>query len=448
MAEVGEKSRIAIVGGGLVGALAACFFAKRGHRVVIYEYRSDIRMEKSRGQSINLALSFRGREALKAIGLEDILVNRHGTCMRGRMLHDKDGNLKEVLYDSVRRNCIYSVNRRYLNVVLLDAAEKYPEVQLNFNRKLVDADLENGKMKFLNTNTGTTEDAEADLIIGADGAHSKVRKIMTRRPLFNCAQTYIEHGYVEISVPRKEDNEFAMSGNNLHIWPRGEFMMTSLPNEDRTFTGNLFAPFRVFEKLKTPEALVRFYTEHFPDLLQLIGKEKLVKQFFEKEPQTLISIKCKPYHVGKTAVLVGDAAHAMVPFYAQGMNTGFEDILVLDELMELYDSDFAKVLSKFSELRCDEGHAICDLAMYNYLEMRDLVTRKSFLFRKFLDKILYTLIPNSWIPLYFAVQFTRLSFRECIAHKEWQDKVLRMSVLCLGFLIFAVLAVPLLRNAI
>ncbi|XP_077269446.1 kynurenine 3-monooxygenase cn isoform X3 [Temnothorax americanus] len=370
MTEVGEKSRIAIVGGGLVGALAACFFAKRGYRVVIYEYRSDIRMEKSRGQSINLALSFRGREALKAIGLEDILVNRHGTCMRGRMLHDKDGNLKEVLYDSVRRNCIYSINRRYLNVVLLNAAEKYPEVQLNFNRKLVNADLENGKMKFLNsflvfsTNTGTTEDAEADLIIGADGAHSKVRKIMTRRPLFNCAQTYIEHGYVEISVPRKEDNE------------------------------------------------------------------------------------CKPYHVGKTAVLIGDAAHAMVPFYAQGMNAGFEDILVLDELMELYDSDFAKVLSKFSELRCDEGHAICDLAMYNYLEMRDLVTRKSFLFRKFLDKILYTLIPNSWIPLYFAVQFTRLSFRECIAHKEWQDKVLRMSVLCLGFLIFAVLAVPLLRNAI
>ncbi|XP_018397734.1 PREDICTED: kynurenine 3-monooxygenase [Cyphomyrmex costatus] len=442
-----EGKCIAIIGGGLVGALAACFFAKRGHQVVIYEYRSDIRTEKSHGQSINLALSFRGREALKAIGLENILVKCHGTCMRGRMLHDKDGNLKEVLYDSVKGNCIYSVNRRYLNVVLLNAAEKYPQVQFNFNRKLVEADLEKGKMKFLNINTGATEAVEADLIIGADGAHSTVRKIMARRPLFNCAQTYIEHGYVELSVPCKENNKFAMNGNNLHIWPRGEFMMTSLPNEDHTFTGNLFAPFHVFEKLKTRDSLLSFYIEHFPDLLRLIGEEKLVEQFFKKKPQTLISIKCKPYHVGKTAIIVGDAAHAMVPFYAQGMNTGFEDILVLDELMERYDSNFAKILPKFSELRCDNGHAICDLAMYNYIEMRDLVTKKSFLFRKFVDKILFSLVPNFWIPLYFAVQFTRMSFRECIAHKEWQDKVLRMSLFYLAFLIFAVLAVSFLRNA-
>ncbi|KAL6268533.1 hypothetical protein P5V15_001666 [Pogonomyrmex californicus] len=448
MAEVKKKSRIAIVGGGLVGALAACFFAKRGHQVIIYEYRSDIRMENSHGQSINLALSFRGREALKAVGLEDVLINHHGIRMQGRMLHDKKCNLKEILYDSVKGNCIYSVSRRHLNVILLNAAEEYPEVQLYFNRKLMDADLEKGKMKFLNTNTGMKEDAEADLIIGADGAYSRIRRIMARRPLFNCAQTYIEHGYVELSVPRRKDNEFAMKGNNLHIWPRGEFMMTSLPNEDRTFTGNLFAPFHVLQELKTPEALLNFYIEYFPDFLRLIGKEELVKQFFERKPQTLISIKCKPYHVGKTVVIVGDAAHAMVPFYAQGMNAGFEDVLLLDELMERYDSDFAKVLPKFSEIRCDDGHAICDLAMYNYREMRDLVTRKSFLLRKFLDQVLYTLIPNSWIPLYSAVHFSRMSFRKCITHKEWQDKVLRTSFLCFTLLTFAVLVVPFVRNII
>ncbi|XP_025992074.2 kynurenine 3-monooxygenase [Solenopsis invicta] len=447
MVEVERKSRIVIVGGGLVGGLAACFFAKRGHRVMIYEYRSDVRREKSHGQSINLALSFRGREALKTINLEDTLVKRYGTRMRGRMLHDKNGNLKEVIYDKVKENCIYSINRRYLNMVLLDAAEKYPEVELNFNRKLVDADLEKGKMKFLNTNTGAIEDVKADLIIGADGAHSKVRKIMANRSLFNCSQTYIEHGYVEFSLPRRENGEFAMSRNNLHIWPRGEFMMTSLPNEDGTFTGNLFAPFRVYEKLKTREALLNFCTEHFPDFLRLIGEENLVKQFFENEPQTLISIKCKPYHVGKTAVIVGDAAHAMVPFYGQGMNCGFEDILILDELMERYNSDFAKVLPKFSELRCDNGHAICDLAMYNYLEMRDLVTKRSFLLRKFLDNILFTLFPNFWIPLYFSVQFTRMNYRECIARKEWQDKVLKTSLLCIGFLIFAILAVYFIQKA-
>ncbi|XP_067209598.1 kynurenine 3-monooxygenase isoform X4 [Linepithema humile] len=406
MAEVKGKSRIAVIGGGLVGALAACFLAKRGHRVVIYEYRSDIRLENSLGQSINLALSVRGREALRAIGLEDALVKCHGSRMRGRMLHDKNGNLKEIFYDSVKGNCIYSVSRRHLNVVLLDdrvrvssvrksslpclisndnalcvkpqeftclilpaffirsyvanmisAAEEYPEVQLNFNRKLVDADLEKGRMKFLNMETGAIEDVETDLIIGADGAYSRVRKIMAKRPLFNYAQTYIEHGYVEISVPSGKKNE------------------------------------------------------------------------------------CKPYHVGKTALIVGDAAHAMVPFYAQGMNAGFEDILLLDELMERYNSDFAKVLPKFSELRCDDGHAICDLAMYNYLEMRDLVTKKSFLVRKFLDNFLYTYIPNCWVPLYSSVHFTRMSFRDCIAHREWQNKVLRTSVWSFGALILAILII-------
>ncbi|XP_067209596.1 kynurenine 3-monooxygenase isoform X2 [Linepithema humile] len=449
MAEVKGKSRIAVIGGGLVGALAACFLAKRGHRVVIYEYRSDIRLENSLGQSINLALSVRGREALRAIGLEDALVKCHGSRMRGRMLHDKNGNLKEIFYDSVKGNCIYSVSRRHLNVVLLDdrvrvssvrksslpclisndnalcvkpqeftclilpaffirsyvanmisAAEEYPEVQLNFNRKLVDADLEKGRMKFLNMETGAIEDVETDLIIGADGAYSRVRKIMAKRPLFNYAQTYIEHGYVEISVPSGKKNE-----------------------------------------LKTPKMLLTFYAEHFPDLLRLIGKQNLIKQFFAQEPRTLISVKCKPYHVGKTALIVGDAAHAMVPFYAQGMNAGFEDILLLDELMERYNSDFAKVLPKFSELRCDDGHAICDLAMYNYLEMRDLVTKKSFLVRKFLDNFLYTYIPNCWVPLYSSVHFTRMSFRDCIAHREWQNKVLRTSVWSFGALILAILII-------
>ncbi|XP_020287974.1 kynurenine 3-monooxygenase isoform X2 [Pseudomyrmex gracilis] len=423
MADVDGKSRVAIVGGGLVGALAACFFAKRDCRVTVYEYRSDIRSEDSPGQSINLALSHRGREALRAIGLEDDLLKRYSTRMRGRMIHDKRGNLKEILYDNVRGNCIYSVSRRHLNMVLLNAAEEYPKVRLCFNKKLVDADLEKGTMTFLNTKTGAVEDAEADLIIGADGAYSKMRKIMGKSPIFDCSQANVELGYVELSVPSGANNEFLMSGNNLHIWPRGEFMMTSLPNKDRTFTSNLFAPLYVLDKLKTPEAVLNFYTEQFPDLLQLIGTQNLLKQFSEQTPRTLISIKCKPYHVGKTAVIVGDAAHAMVPFYAQGMNTGFEDILLLDELMESYDSDFAKVLPKFSELRCDDGHAICDLAMYNYLEMRDLVTRKSFRLRKSLDNVLYTLLPNYWIPLYSSVQFTRMRFRDCIANKEWQDKV-------------------------
>ncbi|KAH0944657.1 hypothetical protein HN011_000586 [Eciton burchellii] len=443
MTQVKEKSRIAIVGGGLVGSLTACFFAKRGHRVTVYEYRSDIRMENLPGQSINLALSIRGREALKAVGLEDDLIKRHCICMRGRMIHHKNGNIKEILYDSVKGNCIYSINRRHLNMILLDAAESYLEVKLNFNKKLVDADLERGKIKLLDMKTGLLQDAEADLIIGADGAHSKIRRIMTRKPLFNYSQTYIEDQYLELSVPSGRDNKFAMISDNLHIWPRDHFMIVSLPNVDRTFTSNLFIPSSIFGKVKSHFS---FFAKYFPDLLQLIGEKNLLNQVIDQEPQPLISIKCKPYHVGKTALIIGDAAHAMVPFYAQGMNTGFEDILLLDELMERYNSDFAKVLPKFSELRCDDAHAICDLAMYNYKEMKCLVTKRSFLFRKFLDNTLHRFMPNSWIPLYYSVQFTRMRFRDCLINKEWQDKVIRLAGWSLGFLIFAVLAIPILHS--
>ncbi|XP_050574119.1 kynurenine 3-monooxygenase [Bombus affinis] len=441
MAATNRKSRIAIVGGGLVGSLAACYFAKRGHSVNIYEYRADIRVEYSRGQSIDLAVSVRGREALRAVGLEEAVIDGHGIAMHGRMIHNKDGTLKDIPYDIVNGNCIYSVSRRRLNIVLLNAADKYPEVNLFFNKKVVDADLDNGKLKILDTKTQTTEEVEADLIIGADGAYSTVRRVMAKRPLFNFSQTYIEHGYVELFVPIGKNNEFAMSGQHFHIWPRGQFMMIALPNDDHTFTGDIFAPFSTLDKLKTPQDLLEFFEEQFPDLLELIGREKIVKDYFEKEPKTLITIKCKPYHVGKT-LLVGDAAHAMVPFYAQGMNTGFEDILLLDELMERYDSDFSLILPKFTELRCEDAHASSDLAIYNYIEMRDLVTRKSFLLRKRLDTFLYRQIPNTWIPLYNTVHFSRMKFRDCVANKEWQDKIVRRAGWCTLFLIFGILAAP------
>ncbi|KAK2576042.1 hypothetical protein KPH14_007386 [Odynerus spinipes] len=436
----GNKVRVGIVGGGLVGTLAACYFGKRGYSVTIYEYRPDIRKEKLRGQSIDLALSDRGREALRAVDLEDAIVNRHGIAMRGRMLHGKDGRLREMIYDSVKGNCIYSVNRQYLNEVLLSAAEKYPGIRIRFNSKVVDADVERGKLKILNTKDQTMEETQFDLIIGADGAYSAIRRIFSKRPLFNCNQTYIEHGYVELFIPPGKDNEYAMSGNHLHIWPRGEFMMIALPNEDRSFTANLFAPFATLDKLKTPESLVNFYREQFPDLLTLIGEDKLIKDYFEREPKTLISIKCRPYHVGKTAILVGDAAHAMVPFYAQGMNAGFEDILLLDDLMEKYNSNLSEVLSKFSELRCDDAEAICDLAMYNYIEMRHLVTKKSFAFRRCLDNFLFRFIPNTWIPLYSTVHFSRMGFRQCIANRQWQDKVLQRSLWCLGSMLTVLVA--------
>ncbi|XP_043272588.1 kynurenine 3-monooxygenase-like [Venturia canescens] len=432
---------IVIVGGGLAGSLAACALTRRGHRVRVYEYRSDIRVEESRGQSIDLALSMRGREALRLVDLEDTLVNHHGIAMRGRMLHDRNGKLSEMIYDKIGNNCIYSVSRKYMNQVLLNGADEYPCVDLHFNKKLVDADLDNGKLKFVDTNTNETIDVEAELIIGADGAYSAVRKAMMKRAGFNFSQTYIEHGYVEITIPAKfiddlhpeKGQEFAMSNNHLHIWPRGSFMMIALPNDDFTFTGNIFAPLDILNGLDTPEKLVQFFKKEFLDALPLIGGEQaLIENFFATKPKTLISVKCQPYNAGAKALILGDAAHAMVPFYAQGMNAAFEDVLLLDDLMQKYDSDPEKVLPEFSKLRCEDAHAICDLAMYNYIEMRDLVTRKTFMLRRGIDTFLHALWPKGWVPLYNTIHFSRMGFRDCIANKQWQDKVLRTSFWCLG----------------
>ncbi|XP_046737515.1 kynurenine 3-monooxygenase [Diprion similis] len=432
--------KVAIIGGGLVGALEACFFAKRGHNVHLYEYREDIRLvEEIRGRSINLALSARGRAALREVGLEDLLIKDHGIPMRARMIHGKDCSLTEILYDPVNKNCIYSVNRRYLNEILLNAAEKYPNVRLYFNKKLQSADLENGKMTFIDRKTTKEEEASADLIVGADGAFSTVRRIMTKRPLYNFSQTYIEHGYMELCIPAKDDGQFAMAKNNLHIWPRGEFMMIALPNQDGSYTVTLFAPFATFNSLKTPRKLLDFFKEQFADAVPLLGEDKLTEDFFNNKPLPLVSIKCRPFHVKSSALIIGDAAHAMVPFYGQGMNTGFEDCLILDRLFETHRSDLSKVLPAFSEVRCTDSHVICDLAMYNYIEMRDLVNKKSFIIRKYLDTFLYWLLPNTWVPLYNSVHFSRMPFHKCTANRSWQEKIIRRSAYFFITIIFAVL---------
>ncbi|XP_034934956.1 kynurenine 3-monooxygenase isoform X2 [Chelonus insularis] len=353
--------------------------------------------------------------------------------MRGRMLHGKDGHLQEMIYDSVKNNLLYSVSRKYMNQVLLDAADKYPSVTLIFNKKLVEADLDLGKLKFLDTNTKKILNVEAELIIGADGAHSTVRKMMLKRPGFDFSQTYIEHGYVELNIPPhlidknhpEKGFKFCMSPKHLHIWPRGTFMMIAMPNDDFTFTGNLFAPLKILNGLDTPEKLVQFFTEEFPDILPLLGSTQvLIDNFFSIKPKTLISIKCNPYHMGKSLIL-GDAAHAMVPFYAQGMNAAFEDVLILNELMDIYDEDMSKVLPEFSKARCADAHAICDLAMYNYIEMRELVMKKSFRLRRNIDTLLHRLWPNGWIPLYNTIHFTRMGFRRCIENRSWQDMVIQ-----------------------
>ncbi|XP_046997114.1 kynurenine 3-monooxygenase-like [Schistocerca americana] len=419
-----QAEGVAVVGGGLVGALAACFLARRGYQVDVYEAREDIRTAQLvQGRSINLALSSRGRAALRAVGLEEALLSNHGLPMRGRMLHTTTGDTRHVLYDPQHHQCIYSVGRKYLNEVLLSAAEKFPNVRLHFNHKLVAADLHKGNMVFQILDNGLRVEKSASLVVGADGAFSAVRRQMMKAPLFQYSQRYIEHGYLELCIPPTADGKFAMAEQYLHIWPRGSFMMIALPNQDRSWTVTLFMPFEQFEALDTPQRLLDFFGEYFADSIPLIGSKKLVKDFFATKPSPLVSIKCKPYHVGSSTVIIGDAAHAMVPFYGQGMNAGFEDCLLLDEL--LASKGQAEALFEFSRLRSPDAHAIVDLAMYNYIEMRDLVTRSSFLIRKRVDLVLQRLMPALWVPLYTSVTFSSMRYHKCLQNKHWQDKVMQ-----------------------
>ncbi|XP_044742432.1 kynurenine 3-monooxygenase [Chrysoperla carnea] len=433
-----KPSKVAIVGGGLVGSLCACFLAKRGLNVELYEYRNDIRKtELVKGRSINLALSNRGRAALRAVGLESHMVREYGIPMAGRMIHKLNGNLQELLYDPRTNKNLYSVGRKYLNEVLLTAAEKYDNVKLFFNHKLINANLQDGKLVFRQMETDQTIELNFDLIIGADGAFSAIRKHMMKMPLFDFSQTYIEHGYMELCIPPDSEGKFQMESNYLHIWPRGEFMMIALPNQDHSWTVTMFMPFAKFAMLDTTEKLMDFFQKNFPDAIPLIGEDRIIKDFFNATALPLVSIKCKPYHVGNRAIIIGDAAHAMVPFYGQGMNAGMEDCLLLDQLLEEYNMNISKVLPEFTRRRHEDAHAICDLAMYNYIEMRDLVNRFTYIIRKKFDDFLFWAFPMYWVPLYNSVSFSTMRYSLCIKNRQWQDKVLKQtSIIVVLFALF------------
>lgn len=433
-----QPRRVVIVGGGLVGSLCACMFSQRGYQVDLFEYRNDPRLSTvSQGRSINLAMSRRARAALGLVGLEGELL-RHGIPMKARMIHDREGGTREIPYDERNHQCIYSVGRKFLNDVLLSAAEKRPNVRLHFGHKMTGGSLDEGRVEFQSAPAGPAATAKAveavgDLVVGCDGAFSSVRRLFMKKPMFNFSQTYIEHGYMELRIPPTVDGEFAMPPNFLHIWPRGEFMMIALPNQDRSWTVTLFMPFAQFEAITTAAELLAFFGEHFGDAVPLLGEEALVGDFFRTKPQPLVSIKCRPYHAGR-ALLLGDAAHAMVPFYGQGMNAGFEDVRLLSGLLDGLAGSPAglpDVLRRFSEHRNADAEAICDLAMYNYVEMRDLVNRPSFLLRKKLDNVLYALLPDVWVPLYNSVTFSDMRYSECVRNKAWQDQVIRGVLLAL-----------------
>ncbi|XP_059533832.1 kynurenine 3-monooxygenase isoform X2 [Myotis daubentonii] len=426
-----QRKKVAVIGGGLVGSLNACFLAKRNFQVDVYEAREDIRVAQlARGRSINLALSHRGRQALKAIGLEDQIVSQ-GIPMRARMIHSFSGKKSAIPYGT-KSQYILSISRTNLNKDLLTAVEKYPNTKVYFGHRLLTCNPEEGTITVLGSDQ-VPKDVTYDLIVGCDGAYSTVRGHLMKKPRFDYSQQYIPHGYMELTIPPR-NGDFAMEPNYLHIWPRNTFMMIALPNKNKTFTCTLFMPFEEFEKLPTSRDVLDFFHKYFPDAVPLMGEQALTRDFFLLPAQPMISVKCSPFHFKSRCVLMGDAAHAIVPFFGQGMNAGFEDCLVFDELMEKFNNDLSMCLPEFSRFRIPDDHAVSDLSMYNYVEMRAHVNSRWFIFHKNVERFLHAIMPSTFIPLYTMVTFSRIRYHEAMLRWRWQKKVINK-----GFFIFGTL---------
>ncbi|KAJ2450859.1 kynurenine 3-monooxygenase, mitochondrial precursor [Coemansia sp. RSA 2336] len=429
------ERRVVIVGGGLVGSLSACYFAKRGWSVDLYEKRPDIRLPEhsnlAEHRSINLAISERGFSALRRLDPElEARVKESVIPMHGRMIHSLDGKQAAQAYDVFGKH-INSVGRSTLIRLLLDEASSYPQVTLHFGFEFIRADFDSGQV-VLQDSSKQERCVDADLIVGADGAYSRVRQRMMARVRMNYSQTYIEHGYCEFSMPAQE-GAFAMSPNHLHIWPRGSFMLIALPNLDRSFTCTLFMPWSQFGQIKSNDEVVAFFRKHFPDALQLIGEQRIRLEYATNPKGSLMYLKCTPYTYKHRAVILGDAAHAMVPFYGQGMNCGFEDIEVLDRIMlghcdksdctaALSDEQLQQALDEYSAVRSVDTSAIVDLALQNYVEMRAKVVDFAYLMRKCLEGMLHRLFPRQVIPLYTMVSFTSIPYAQVV--QRWNQQTL------------------------
>jgi len=413
-----------IFGAGLAGTLMAVYLARAGHRVRLYERRADPRAAGvERGRSINLALSTRGIDGLRRVGLADEVL-RDAIAMPGRMIHGRDGALAFQKYSKDGTQAINSVSRSGLNITLLNAAEREPGVEIVFGKRCVNVDFERRQAKMLDARTGAVELVEFSHAIGADGAFSGVRSSMQRRDRFDYDQSYLTHGYKELTIPAGEAGAFRIEKHALHIWPRGTYMMIALPNPDGSFTCTLFWPFEgpnSFAALKTDEDVLRFFRQEFPDAVPLIPD--LARDFRENPTASLVTVKCAPWSVGDAAVLIGDAAHAIVPFFGQGMNASFEDCVWLDESLKRFPDVIERAFADFSDRRKPHADAIADLAQQNFIEMRDKAGRASFRWRKKLEHALERWLPGLYLSLYEMVSFTTIPYAQAVARARRQNIV-------------------------
>ena len=424
-----KKDKIVIVGAGLCGTLLAVRMAQRGFEVSVHEKRGDMRLEDvDAGRSINLALSARGLKALERVGLKDEILK---LCipMRGRMIHPQNGESFFSPYSGRQEDYINSVSRGGLNMLLMDLAEKSDNIKITFDSKCIGVDLEKGVASFQDKTMGNEYQVEkGEVIIGADGAGSLVRKSMMGRTtelLFNYSQDFLRHGYKELSILPAEDGGWQLEKNALHIWPRGSFMIIALPNLDGSFTVTMFHPFEGefgFNNLNTKEKVEAFFQKYFSELIPYMPH--YVEEFFENPVGTLGTIKCYPWQAFGKSLIIGDASHAIVPFYGQGMNASFEDVRVLDDIMEEVGDDWESVFKMFQEERVENANAIADLAIDNFHEMQDKVDDEDFMKKRKIEMQLEQQFEDYYSKYSLVTFRPDLSYAEAMRLGRAQDKML------------------------
>lgn len=430
------KHTIHIIGGGLCGSLLALRLGQRGYQVEVFEKRPDLRKtDISAGRSINLAFSDRGLKAMKMVGIQDKVMP---LCipMNGRMLHDLEGNTTLAPYSGREHEYINSISRGGLNTLLLNEAEKLDNVTIRFNHKCTKVDFENNRSHFYNYENNTEFTKQATVIFGTDGAGSALRKsyYLEKKFLFSFSQNYLAHGYKELSILPTEKGEYKTYKNALHIWARGDFMLIALPNLDGSFTVTLFLSFENgeynFNNLTTKKRVLEFFTNYFKDALALMPN--LIDDFFKNPTSALGTVKCSPWHYKGNTLLMGDAAHAIVPFYGQGMNASFEDVVEFDKILDQYEddlligkTDWNTIFKKYENSRKKDTDAIADLAIDNFFEMRDHVNSSVFRKKRNLEMDLEKNFPKEYSSKYSLVTFNEnIGYHEAMTRGRAQDKAI------------------------
>jgi kynurenine 3-monooxygenase len=418
-----EKKAI-IVGAGLVGSLWAILLAKRGYQIDVYERRPDMRRKGySGGRSINLAMSVRGWKGIEQAGIKS-LIEPHAIPMYGRMIHNQEGGLAYQAYGK-EDQAIYSVSRGGLNLELLKIAGEYPNVNMHFEQGCRDVDLETNTLVFEDAQSGSQREAQAPLVFATDGAFSAVRNSLMKTSRFDYSQQYLSHGYKELTIPAAADGGFRMEKNALHIWPRHQFMLIALPNADGSFTCTLFLAFegeRSFANLQSDKDVAAFFERYFPDAMAMMPT--LLDDFRDNPTSSLVTVRCSPWEYEKRMLLLGDAAHAIVPFYGQGMNAGFEDCTLLDEMADTHSENWEQIFETFNRERVKDANAIADLALRNFIEMRDLVADPQFLLKKKIAAFLHEKYGDDFLPSYSMVSFSNIPYNVALKAADEQDRLL------------------------